>query len=134
MVVGAVGLQVATYISPWFPGWNRDEIAQVAVLEGTWQSRVFGMLRQWAVAWNGQIHLTRPGLDKIKDGTVPEEALLAHELVHVSQQWDMGWRPWLVMYLWASFWGLIKRIPVDRHPLESEAYRVGDAVWESIGS
>lgn len=127
-----LGADTAAFLAPFFPGWSLEDMASVAVHQGTWQSWFFGLLRQWAVAWKGEVHLTAPGLKKIAEGYVPLEALLAHELVHVRQQNEMGWSPWLAMYIWASFWGIVKRIPVDRHVLESEAYRVGDAVWASM--
>ena len=116
-------------LSHYFSDWA--VLSAVRIYEGTWQARLFGKLGQWAVTWNGEVHITAAGRIAIQEGRQKEAALIAHEFVHVLQQKRFGWHGFLARYLWASLWNIGK--PVDQHPYEREAYALSRQVEKDIG-
>ena len=104
-------------------------------------STTFGMLRQWAVTWNGTVHLTRRapfflGADGIlprQDGGDLEEAranalwLISHECLHVLQQREAGWGRFLLAY--SLEW--LRHAGGSGNKFEAPAYALGDQVYQA---
>lgn len=126
-------------LQPWF-GKDLD-VASVRLENRGLLSFVFGLLRQWAVTWNGTVHLTRrapysveaQGIIPKREGVAANEAranalwLIAHECLHVQQQREMGWWRFLVAYGWE--W--LRHRGGSRNKFEGPAYALGDRVYQA---
>lgn len=94
-------------------------VLNAPVRRGTFIGFCFWFLNQWAVTWNGEIHLT---LSALVVSTEDYNRLLAHESYHVWQQQNMGWWPFLGEYIKGLAWGLLRGQNIRDHPLEQPAY------------
>ncbi len=127
-------------LQPWF-GENL-EVASVPLSDRGLLSSLFWLLGQWAVTWNGTIHLTNRAPFYIANSTIiPKEEgvdahearanalwLISHECLHVQQQREMGWRRFLVAYVrqWLRYRGS------SRNRFEGPAYELGDRVYQAF--
>ena len=113
-------------LQQWYP---QEMIDDVPVLKDSIYGFIFGLFRQRAVTLNGTVHLTRhaPELD-----TTPGTVLLGHELYHVQQQRDLGWRGFLFRYL--KGWRPSHITQGWRHPLERPAYDRGEEIRQTLGT
>ncbi len=129
-------------LQPWF-GEDLD-VSGVPVKDHSLVSLVFGLLGQWAVTWNGTIHITKKAPFTLagdslnpKGPTVNTKEtrgnalwLIAHECLHVHQQRQMGWRWFLLKYTWE--W--MRHRGEGRNRFERPAYELGDQVYQAFMS
>ena len=124
--------------------WLGDllDVSTVRLLDRGLISAVFGMLGQWAVTWNGTVHLTArapfrvnaEGFTPRRDSKDGDEAkanalwIIAHECLHVQQQREMGWGRFLVAY--ASEW--LRHRGESHNKFEGPAYELGDQVYQAF--
>ena len=101
---------LAADLQPWF-GDDLD-VSTVRLLERGLLSVFFGAFGQWAVTWNGTVHLTVRAPFRIESEGIlargeskdSDEAkanalwIIAHECLHVQQQRQMGWGRFLIAY------------------------------------
>lgn len=121
-----IPLLYAAFIQRHLPG---VDVAAIRLRTGTWQAWLFGLLGQWAVTWDGQIHLTPKLLAEpwwMRD-EAQTASLLAHESLHVKQQLKYGWWPFLGLYVWHRL--SHPKEPINRHPLEQPCYELGANVY-----
>ena len=109
--------------------WYDPQLLETTlVFQGSSWGKFFGAFGQRAVTLNKVVHLTKNAHDPDTDDGI---MLLGHEFFHVEHQlrdgWGSyiraymrGWRPW---HIWAG----------HKHPMEVEAYRRGDEVWQVVG-
>ncbi len=127
-------------LQPWF-GEDLD-VAGVTLEDRGLLSFVFGMLRQWAVTWNGKVHLTKRVPFSVestrivprKEGKDAFEAranalwLISHECLHVQQQRERGW----LRFLFAYAWEWVRHRGGSRNKFEGPAYELGDRVYQAF--
>ena len=127
-------------LQPWFG--DELDVSTVRLLDRGLLSVVFGALGQWAVTWNGTVHLTARAPFRIESERIvargeskdSDEAkanalwIIAHECLHVQQQREMGWGRFLVAYV--SEWLLHRGESSNR--LEGPAYELGDRVYQDF--
>ena len=131
---------LARELQPWF-GDDLD-LSTVRLLDRGPISAVFGMLGQWAVTWNGAVHLTARapfrmddegftarGESKDRDAAKANALwIIAHECLHVQQQREMGWSRFLVSYVLEWLW----HRGGSRNRFERPAYELGDRVYQAF--
>ena len=131
---------LARELQPWF-GDDLD-VSTVRLLDRGPISALFGMLGQWAVTWNGAVHLTARapfwvddegftarGESKDSDAAKANALwIIAHECLHVQQQRQMGWGRYLVAY--ASEW--LRHRGELGNKFEGPAYELGDRVYQDF--
>ena len=83
------------------------------------------IFRQGAVTWNKVVNFAR---DPYDPETPRGLALIAHEMVHVRQQRQQGWWPFLVQYLWLLRKRAFRGSQNRNHPLEQPAYELAAEV------
>ncbi len=100
------------------------------------------MLGQWAVTWNGAVHLTARAPFRVDDEgfTARGESkdsdaakanalwIISHECLHVQQQRQMGWGQYLLAY--ASEW--LRHRGESGNKFEGPAYELGDRVYQDF--
>ena len=127
-------------LQPWF-GSNLDT-ASVFLKDRGFICFVFGLLGQWAVTWNGRVHLTKrapfivesAGVLPRPGGVEPKEALanalwlISHECLHVQQQREMSW--WRFLFAYGRQW--IRHRGSSSNKFEGPAYELGDRVYQDF--
>ena len=117
-------------------------MASVRLEDHGFLSTTFGLLRQWAVTWNGTVHLTSRAPFKVgpecilseQTGEGTREALakalwlIAHECLHVQQQREMGW--WRFLLAYAREW--LRHRGGSGNKFEGPAYTLGDRVYQAM--
>ena len=102
----------------------------------------FGLLKQWAVTWNGRVHLTKrtpfivesTGVSPRREGMDANEAranalwLISHECLHVQQQREMSW--WRFLFAYGRQW--IRHRGSSSNKFEGPAYELGDRVYQDF--
>ena len=125
------------------PSFGNDmDTASVFLEDRGFLCFAFGLLGQWAVTWNGRVHLTKrapfvvesTGVSPRREGIGPGEArgnalwLISHECLHVKQQRETGWGRFLISYGWE--W--LHHGGGSRNKFEGPAYTLGDQVFQAF--
>ncbi len=127
-------------LQPWF-GEDLD-VTSVRLEDQGLLAFVFGLLGQWAVTWNGTVHLTKrapfsvdgEGVSSRLDGAETREVranalwLIAHECLHVQQQREVGWGRFLLAYVWE--W--LRHRGGSSNKFEGPGYALGDRVYQAF--
>jgi len=101
---------------------------------------IFGIFGQWAVTWNGTIHLTKRAPFIVEDLGVLSRRdckdstesyadvlwLISHECLHVQQQREMGW--WRFLFAYGIQW--VRHRGGSKNKFEGPAYGLGDRVYQ----
>ncbi len=129
---------LAAELRPWFE--TGLDVSTVELQSRGLLSFLFGIFGQWAVTWNGTVHVTfrAPFMVETKEvtsrleGMDAKEALanalwlISHECLHVQQQRDMGWWRFLLAYVWE--W--LRHRGEAGNRFEGPAYALGDRVYQ----
>ena len=119
-----LGQRVAEALVPWY---DQAFVRSVEYTESGVISWLFTRLGRGAVTWNKRVHFA---VNRYDAESVSILALIAHELLHVQQQQEMGWLHFLAGYLWhwpGSQGG-------RSHPLEAPAYARQDEVNAALST
>ncbi len=136
-------MRMPTYLVEDLQLWfGKDlDVASIHLEDRGLLSMTIGLLGQWAITWNGTVHLSRRapfvvGTESIlsrQNGKDSHEGranalwLIAHECLHVQQQREMGWWRFLVAY--ALEW--LRHRGGSRNKFEGPAYALGDQVYQA---
>lgn len=121
------------FLARWFKLEWLDDNTTIVVDE--LKPNLVGLLPIKAYTWNKTIYLTprapRKFLNDNIDTANPEWIkLIAHELIHVEQQEELGWWWFLASYI-TRFTPLYWKEPW-RHPLEKRAYDFEKVVGKAL--
>lgn len=114
-------------LAPWFTPQELDAFRYKERGPICWAFRA--LFHQDAVTWNRVVHFAQSQYDP----RTPEGlSLIAHEMLHVRQQRELGWLRFLARYVWALRRAQYRGSRNAQHPMERPAYALGQEVLEAL--